>query len=136
MMRKILFSAALAVAATMLQAAQAHAYGGYHAGYTHVGPNGVQHAGYTAGGGYGGGAAHASRTEVGPGGGVYHQSATAGGGYGGGAYHTGTTAVGPGGNVYHSGSTGGYQYSPSYSGAAYGGVHVQGGYGAYGAYVR
>jgi hypothetical protein len=127
MLRKILLSALVAVCATLLQAAQAYAYGGYHAGYTHVGPAGVQHVGVTGGyGGYGGGAYHAGATAVGPGGGVYHSGTTAGP-YGG--VHTGTTAVGPGGGVYHSG----YNYSPSYSGTAYGNINVG---GAYGGYVR
>src|SRR5579859_4446754 len=125
MSRKVFLAALVTLLATLLQAGQAHAYGGYHAGYTHVGPNGVCHAGATVGGGYGGGGYHAGTTAVGPGGAAYHSGTTTGP-YGG--THTGTTAVGPGGNVYHSG----YNYSPSASGTAYGGVRVN----TYGGYVR
>jgi hypothetical protein len=122
MLRKILLSATIAVLATLLQAAQAHAYGGYHAGYTHVGPTGVHHAGYTTAGGAGG--YHAGYTHTG-GGGAYHAGYTQTGG--GGAYHAGYTQTG-GGGAYHAG----YHYSPSSSGTAYGGVRVGGAYG----YVR
>ena len=56
---------------------EAHAWGAYHAGYTHVGPSGVYHAGTTSyHGGYGGGY-HS--------GGGYHY----GGASGGGGYHYG-----------------------------------------------
>jgi hypothetical protein len=125
MLRKITVLALAVLVATLLQAGQVLGYGGYHAGYTHVGPSGVYHAGATVGGGYGGGASHAGATAVGPGGSAYHTGTTAGP-YGG--VHTGTTAVGPGGNVYHSG----YNYSPAHSGTAYGGVRVNN----YGGYAR
>ena len=52
---------------------------------------------------------------------------------GAGAYHTGYTQTG-GGAAYHAGYANpgsggaGYHYSPSYSGAAYGGVRVEGAY--------
>ena len=104
---------ALAVAAlTLTTASEAHAYGACHAGYTHVGPNGVQHVGYTA--------------ASGPGGSAYHSSS--GGSYGGG-YHYNESSGGAAAGGYHysygssGGSAGGYHY-----GAAYGGAGVYRGY--------
>ena len=87
-----------AVAAwALLTPAEAAAYGAAHVGYTHVGPQGVYHAGATetAGGGY-------------------HYEA------GGAAYHTGTTAAG---GAYHTNTD--YRYGGTYGagGAAYGGYH-------------
>ena len=57
MLRKILLSAVAAALAALLTPSEAGAYGAAHVGYTHVGPNGVYHAGATAAGGYGGAAA-------------------------------------------------------------------------------
>src|SRR5438552_1033029 len=55
MLRKGLFSSLAAVVAMLLMPEAAWSWGGYHAGYTHVGPGGVQHWGRTAGvGPYGG----------------------------------------------------------------------------------
>src|SRR5271157_3760297 len=102
MLRKTLFAALSVTLATLLLPSAAHAWGAYHAGYTHVGPTGVQHVGYTAAGG----------------GSAYHAGSTTAGG--GSAYHAGYTST-SGGSAYHAGYTSGsaYHYSPSYSGAAY-----------------
>jgi hypothetical protein len=101
MLRKIVFAALAATLVMMLTSPAAHAWGCYHAGYTHVGPGGAYHVGYTrAYGGYGGYGGY--RAGYG-----YHY-----GGYGGyGGYHYG---------AYY----GGYHYAPSY----YGGVQVHGAY--------
>ena len=48
MLRNILCIALIAAAAMLATASQAHAWGAYHVGYTHVGPEGVQHYGRTA----------------------------------------------------------------------------------------
>jgi hypothetical protein len=110
MLRKILFPALAAALVTLLVSSQAQAWGGYHVGYTHVGPGGAYHYGRTVGyGGYGGySGAHY---------GAY--------GYGGASrygYHYSY------GERYGGGYSGGYHYSPSY----YGGYHYGGvryGYG-------
>jgi hypothetical protein len=114
MLRKILFAPLAVALATLLLPSLAHAWGAYHAGYTHVGPTGVQHVGYTTTSG-GGSAYHSGYTTTSGGGSAYHAGYTTTGG--GSAYHAGYTT---GGSAYH--------YSPSYSGAAYGGVHVEGAY--------
>jgi hypothetical protein len=90
--------------AALLTPSQAGAYGAAHVGYTHVGPNGVYHAGATeVHAGYGGAS-----------GGAYHAGSS--GAYGG-AYHAGY------GGAY-GGAAGGYHYTAGYSGgAAYGGYH-------------
>ena len=49
MLRKIVCVALVAAAAMLMTAAQAQAWGAYHVGYTHVGPEGVQHYGRTVG---------------------------------------------------------------------------------------
>jgi hypothetical protein len=98
MLRKTLFPALVATLAGLLLNSQVYGWGAYHAGYTHVGPNGAYHVGETAVGGYGGGAAY---------GGAYHVGYAEGGAYGG-AYHAGY-AYGGGVNA------GGYHYTPSYS---------------------
>jgi hypothetical protein len=54
MLRTVLFIALAAAALALVTPSRAHAWGAYHAGYTHVGYGGVYHAGYTAVGGYGG----------------------------------------------------------------------------------
>lgn len=52
---KALFIASLALLTLLATSSQAQAWGGYHHGYTHVGPYGAYHVGRTAGyGGYGG----------------------------------------------------------------------------------
>ncbi len=99
-MKKIVLSVVVAGLAVLLTPCEVFAYGCAHVGYTHVGPNGVYHAGATEAGGYrggyGGGAAY---------GGAYHAGYGGTAGYGGAAY-------------------GGYHYSAGYSGgAAYGGYH-------------
>jgi hypothetical protein len=111
MLRTIILSAAVAAVAALLTPSKAGAYGAAHVGYTHVGPNGVQHYGATAASG-----PH----------GTYEGSHTTAAGAGG-AYHAGYhTETGSGGSAA---AYGGYHYSPSYSGgAAAGGAHY--------AYVR
>jgi hypothetical protein len=100
---------AVAVAAlTLTTASKAQAYGACHAGYTHVGPNGVQHVGYTA--------------ASGPGGSAYHSSGSASGG----AYHYGASSGGA--------AAGGYHYSYGSSGGAAGGYHYGAAYGGAGVY--
>src|SRR5262249_24511765 len=85
-LRKTLILALAAVLVTLAASAKVHAWGAYHAGYTHVGPNGAYHVGGTrAYGGYGGyGGAHYSGYHYGGaygGGGGYHYGYA--GGYGG-----------------------------------------------------
>jgi hypothetical protein len=103
MLRKPLFLAVAVCAAALATSSKAQAWGAYHVGYTHVGPSGVHHYGYT--GAYGAGRY----------GSVSHYGST---GYG---YHYGGTRT-------YGGAYGGYHYG----GAAYGGYHY-GGYSAYGA---
>lgn len=104
MMKKLamaVFAAVVAVATP----AELLAYGAAHVGYTHVGPNGVQHVGTTAVSGPGGTAATHNTTAYGAGGGAYHSGTTAAATpYGAGATRTTTE------------TTGGYHYAPSYSG--------------------
>ena len=55
MLHKTLFLACIALAALLATSSKAQAWGGYHYGYTHVGPYGAYHVGTTGGyGGYGG----------------------------------------------------------------------------------
>jgi hypothetical protein len=111
MLRKTLFPALAAGLVTLLLAAEAQAWGGYHVGYTHVGPNGAYHVGATGvRGGYGGGA-------------VYRGGAAYGGAYRGGAAYGGAYRAG-GGVAYRGAAVGGYHYSPSYSGGYAAGVRV------------
>jgi hypothetical protein len=57
MLNKIILPAVVAALAALLTPSVAGAYGAAHVGYTHVGPNGVYHAGATeVRGGYGGAA--------------------------------------------------------------------------------
>jgi hypothetical protein len=99
MLNKIILSAVVAALAALLTPSQAGAYGAAHVGYTHVGPNGVYHAGATeVRGGYGGAAY----------GGAYHEG---GGAAYGGAYREG------GGAAY-----GSYHYTTGYGGGAVGGA--------------
>jgi hypothetical protein len=92
--------AATLIAVALLSPAEVDAYGAAHVGYTHVGPNGVQHYGETAyrGPNSAGVAAHGS---------AYGAN---------GAYHAGTAAA------VHLGApaAGGYHYS---AGAATGGAY-------------
>jgi hypothetical protein len=109
----------IAAAVTLLWAtSQVHAYGAAHAGYTHVGPNGVQHVGYTAHSGpySSGGTVHTSGTTGAGGayGSTYHTGS--GGTYGG--YH-GYTPTGGGGAA-----VGGYHYGTTGGGVNYGGAAV------------
>jgi hypothetical protein len=112
MLQKLLIPIMVAALAVLLQSSPVQAWGGYHVGYTRVGPGGVQHYGRTA-----------VSTPYGSYGGARYGAA----GYGGARYG----AVGYGGVRYggaYGGAYGGYHYSPSYSGAAYGGVRVGGYY--------
>ena len=90
--------------AALLTPSAADAYGAaYHAGYTHVGPNGVYHAGTTtAVGGYGGTAGAAYR----------------GGAGGSAAYHSGYG--GTAGAAYRGGAGGSAAYHSGYGGYGYG----------------
>ena len=55
MLKKTLFLAGAALLVTLAMSTKAHAWGVYHAGYTHIGPAGAYHVGGTrAYGGYGG----------------------------------------------------------------------------------
>lgn len=110
MLRKTLLSAALAGLVSLLLSAEAQAWGGYHVGYTHVGPGGVQHVGAT---GYRGPA----------GGGAYRGGYAYGaGGYRGGAAYAGGYRAGYGGAAYRGAAVGGYHYSPTYSAGYVGGA--------------
>jgi hypothetical protein len=102
MLRKLLLPAVTALALTLALCSQAHAWGGYHVGYTHVGYGGAYHVGRTGFyGGYGGGY-----------GGVRYGSYGAyGGAYRGGAY---------GYRGGYGGYYGGYHYTPSYTFPSYG----------------
>src|SRR5262252_7824474 len=97
MLRNLFIAAAAAAAITLLTPAPLDAWGGFHVGYTHVGPAGVYHAGRTA--------------AVGPYGG---HSAAHVGGYGYGGYHYGY-------HPYGTGYYGGYRYGAGgvYAGGVY-----------------
>jgi hypothetical protein len=107
MLRKSLVIAIVATVAALLTPSDARAWGGYHVGYTHVGPSGVYHYGRTA--------------AVGP--------------YGayGGAH---SDFRGYGGADYRTGYAGGYRYDTGYGGAYHYGTMPYGGYGAAGGYYR
>jgi hypothetical protein len=106
MFNKVILPAVAVALAALLTPTQVDAYGAAHVGYTHVGPNGVQHYGATA-------------------------VATPHGDYS--TAHT--SAYGAGGGVYHAGygaattTTGGYHYDTRYyGGAAAGGATYNYGY--------
>ena len=106
MLNKIILVVVAALAA-LLTPSQVIAYGAAHVGYTHVGPNGVYHAGATEASGPRGAYAGGHTSAYGASGGAYHA------GYGG-AYHAG----------YGGAAAGGYHYSSSYyGGAAAGSAH-------------
>jgi hypothetical protein len=108
MLNKIILLVAVATLTALLTPSRVDAYGAAHAGYTHVGPNGVYHTSETVARGPGGTYEAGRTTAYGERGGAYHA------GYGG-------AAVG--------GAAGGYHYSAGHSGGvAYGGAHY--------AYVR
>ncbi len=114
-MKRNVFVLALAAGLLVLgSAARVQAWGAAHVGYTHVGPEGVQHYGATAARGPGGetyGGAHygaygagGSSYHAGYGGssaGGYHSySASSSGGYAAGGYHYGTPGGAYGAGVY------------------------------------
>ena len=88
MLQRIVLPVIAAALAAVLIPSEVRAYGAAHVGYTHVGPNGVYHAGATeVRGGYGGaGAYHAGYGGASYGGG-YHYSAGYSGGAAYGGYH-------------------------------------------------
>jgi hypothetical protein len=108
-MKRIILVVAFAGGSLLATSSKAQAWGGYHIGYTHVGPFGVQHYGRTIGvGPYGGvyGGVH-----VGAFGGVYRAGYGYGGIYGAGYYPWGLYG-------------GYYPYAPYYDGGyAVGGYH-------------
>ncbi|MCE9533839.1 MAG: hypothetical protein K8T89_22335 [Planctomycetes bacterium] len=106
MMRRLFLSVAVAAMLTLASASEVHAWGARHVGYTHVGPNGVYHAGRTVGYGPGGGFSTGHAGAYGYGGNSYH----AGYGYG--------ATRGYGG--YNYGGYGGYHYSTAHYGSYYG----------------
>jgi hypothetical protein len=117
MLRKFLLLALAAPLLALGLTSKAQAWGAVHAGYTHVGPGGVYHQGYTA--------------ERGPYGGTSVQRSGGYAGYGGaGGYHAEYGHTGYGGS--YGAAYGGYRsYTPSYSGGyAAGGYHYSGGYQA------
>ena len=87
MLRNVLLAATAAALATLLTPADASAWGAAHVGYTHVGPNGVYHAGRTAAAGPYGYRTTGSRYGATYGGGAAGYRYGAGGTYGG--YHYG-----------------------------------------------
>lgn len=97
MLRSASLAAAAAALATLLTPGDAAAWGAAHVGYTHVGPNGVYHAGRTAA--YGPSGYHYGGSEYGRGYGGY-----------GGAYHYGATGA-AGAYHYGGGYAGGYRYA-------------------------
>jgi hypothetical protein len=108
MPRNILLPAVAAVLVAVAAPNWAGAWGAAHVGYTHVGPNGVYHAGRTA--------------AVGPGG-AYAGGHAGAYGYGGSAYHAGYHY---GGNAGY--SSAGYHYDYHYSPSYYGGGGYHYGY--------
>jgi hypothetical protein len=100
------FPGLAALALLLLTSAQVQAWGAAHFGYTHVGPNGVQHYGATSAFAYGpGGSYHpASSSAFGYSGAYtagYHSYApTNSGGYAAGGYHYGTFGGGYSAGVY------------------------------------
>ncbi len=109
MLRKPIIAAVAAALLSLLSPTDARAWGGMHVGYTHVGPNGVQHYGRTVGvgpyGAYSGG--HYGSYGYG---GAYHA------GYGEGYhYNTGYTT----GGAYHYGTIGVGGYGYGYTGGVY-----------------
>jgi len=108
MLAKIILPAVTAALVVLVLPARLDAYGAAHVGYTHVGPNGVYHAGETA-------------------------VARPGGDYvGGRTTAVGTDRVGYGGVDNRGGAAvGGYHYTTGYGGVA-GGAAVDTRYG----YVR
>jgi len=104
MLRNILCVALLAAAATLATASRARAWGAAHVGYTHYGPEGVQHYGRTVG--------------VGPNGAFSAGHYGSSGAYGG--YHAGYGSYDRYGGAYG----GGYRYGS----ASYGGYDRYGGY--------
>jgi hypothetical protein len=100
MSHKTLMLGGAALLLVLVLSPRAQAWGAAHVGYTHVGPNGVYHAGRTAA--YGGGGARYG----GSAGGVRY-----GGAYGGAAY---------GGARYGGASYGGYHYGGYRGGASAG----------------
>jgi hypothetical protein len=115
MLNKIMIATAVAGLIALLVPAKVDAYGAAHVGYTHVGPNGVYHAGATAATGPSGGYGKAGAEYSSENGGVHA-------GYGG-------AAVGG----YGGAAAGGYHYTTGYSGVAGGGAAVG---GAHYEYVR
>ncbi len=91
MKKKLLLGVVSAALMAVMMPSMVHAYGAAHVGYTHVGPNGVYHAGETVARGPGGAYAGGRTTAAGYGGAEYR------GGYGA-AEHRG-----------------GYGYAPSYA---------------------
>jgi len=106
MFRNALLAAAVAALIVLCSADRACAWGAAHAGYTHVGPAGVYHAGATG-----------VRTPYG----AYGGARVGAVGYGGATYHAGYGA----GAVYHpvtgAAYAGGYRYGTA--GVYTGGVH-------------
>jgi hypothetical protein len=101
MIHKIITLSALVAAPLLSMPTKADAWGAAHVGYTHVGPNGVYHAGKTA--------------AVGPGG-AYAGGHAGAYGYGGASYHAGYAgAARPG----YGGAYGGYHYDYRYTGGAH-----------------
>jgi hypothetical protein len=101
MFKTFFLLAAVAGLAALTAPSEADAYGAAHVGYTHVGPNGVQHYGATAASGPRG---------------AYEGSHTSAYGAAGGAYHAGSATA-----------AGGYRYAPSTAGGAahYGYAYVR-----------
>jgi hypothetical protein len=112
MSRKFCLLTLATLLAALVTSSQVQAWGAFHAGYTHVGPAGVYHAGRTVG--------------VGPYG-AYSGGHSGFYGYGGGAYHAGY-GYGDrygGYGAYHYGGYDGYHYGayPYYGGAYGAGVY-------------
>jgi hypothetical protein len=107
--QKTRFFALAAIVMALGLSSKAQAYGACHVGYTHVGPNGVQHYGHTAAYGPGGAA---STSHYGATGGGYHYGAT-----GASTYHYGAA----GASTFH---YGGYHYGTAGASTYHYGYHV------------
>jgi len=116
MSKKALLPLVAAAFLSLAAAGQAHAWGGFHRGYTYHTPGGgFYHSGSTAA--YGPYGEHTASRSYGynPSTGFYHSGHSQSAGYGGSSYHYSAGTRGYGG--YYGGYRGAYGYSRGYAGA-------------------
>ena len=112
MFRNSVFAALATTFVALLTPTDAHAWGGGHVGYTHVGPNGVYHYGATAARGPYGAYSGAHVGAYGAGGATYHAGSAYG--YRGGSAYGGAYNYNTGyGGAYHYGTVPSYGYGYS-----------------------